>query len=100
MTRITQDQELEFSTVADAQRYVRNLKGRVRFTVFVRCFFPTDQQMGFEGSTCIGISRKEFIKVLKDTGSTLVYKRGGRIQLRVKAADPEFFSSLASVTLW
>lgn len=87
MSSITQEGALEFTTVADAQRFVRNLEGRPRFQVHVNCFLPTSDDRGFEGSTCISISRQEFIKVLGDVGRTLVDKRGARIVLNVTPAD-------------
>lgn len=86
MSSITQEGKLEFTTVADAQRFVRNLGGRPRFQVSVRCFLPTEGDRGFEGSTCISISRQEFIKVLGDVGRTFVDKRGAHIKLDVTPA--------------
>jgi len=83
MSRITKEDKLAFDSVADAQRFVRNLEGRPRFQVRINCFLPTEDDRGFEGSTCISISRAEFIKVIGDVGRTFVDKRGAKIRLVV-----------------
>lgn len=90
-----------FTTIADATRYVRNMKGRVRFQLMVHAFLPTEEGRGFNGTTCISVSRSQFVQALEGMGTTLVDQRGGKIKLRItKSSFDSTDNSLIFVSLY
>lgn len=89
MARITTDDNIEFTTIDAAVRFVKNLDGRVRFSVKVEAFLPTEEGRGFPGMTFLSVSRAQFIQALKGMGKILVDERGGKIVLRRTAPTSE-----------
>lgn len=77
------DTNKTFATVEAAARYVKNIKGKVRFQLMVHVFLPTTEGRGFPGQTCITVSRTQFIEAVRGMGTTLVDERGGKIVLRI-----------------
>jgi len=99
MSRITKDEELFFNSTAEAVKFVRNLENRVRFQVHICAFLPIpdEEGRGFQGGTCITISREKFMEALNDVGRVLVDQRGAQINLSVTPAERE--NGLAFVVL-
>lgn len=89
MARITTDDNIEFTTIDAAVRYIKNLDGRVSFTVKVEAFLPTEEGRGFPGMTFLRVSRTQFIQAVRGMGKVLVDDRGGKIVLRRTAPNRE-----------
>ena len=97
MARITEKQSLVLER-DEALKYIKNLRGKVRYQVFVSCFLPTEGNKGFEGSTCISVSRKDMIKIIGKACSETLSKRGAKVKL--KARPSEYSDGLSFVTLY
>lgn len=72
------------------RKYSKGLK-RVRFCVFVRAWLPTSEDKGFTGCALAHVSKKEFIRVCKDSLGTLEL-RGAKLAINVPEEDHGSFS--------
>ena len=86
--------------IDEALKFVRNAEGRVRCQVRVSAFLPTDDKMGFEGSTFIHVSRETMLKIIEDVGVNLCRKRGAKIKLRCDAEENPLYRGLCFISLY
>ncbi len=96
MGHIRKDERHEFSTIDEAVRFVKNIRGKPRFAVRIESFLPTSNGKGFPGSTYLGVTRPQFIEVIEGMGRVLVDDRGGRVVVECKAPT---YSSLSFISL-
>lgn len=87
MATIKENGTREFTTIEEAVKFVTNLHGRVRFSVKVDAFLPTEDDKGFPGMTFLSVSRTQMCDAIRGMGRVLVDERGGRIRLHLTAAD-------------
>ncbi|HEY7822708.1 MAG TPA: hypothetical protein VIG24_07750 [Acidimicrobiia bacterium] len=98
MATIKENGIREFTTIEEAVKFVTNLHGRVRFSVKVDAFLPTEGEKGFPGMTFLSVSRSQMCDAIRGMGRVLVDERGGRIRLHLTAAKHE--GSLAFVSFY
>lgn len=91
------DTTVQFRSIEAAQKYARNIKGRVVFFVKIAVTLPTDEDHYFPGSTGLRVSKADFLKVLEDVGRVYVTERGARIVFRI--AKSEFSDNTTFVHL-
>lgn len=74
----------------------RNSGKKIIYYVPVRFSLPTEDDKAFPGYTCLQVTRKQFLHVIKDQGTILVDQRGGKIVITEdnKTSDSLTFISL------
>lgn len=89
MAKITKE-EVRTCTKDEALSIIKNADGRVRFMVGVSAFLPVNETQGFEGYTCLSVSRSDAMTVVRGMLSDTLEARGARIKLHLTPPDPRF----------
>lgn len=97
MARITKNETLILER-DEALSYIKNLKVKVRYQVFVHPFLPTEGDRGFEGCACLNISRKEMIRVVGSACSKTLADRGAKVKLKTSVS--EYSDNQTYITLY
>lgn len=77
------EEQILVMTREEADKFIRNFKGPVRFSVMPTAFLPIpdSDNKGFDGIAFLSVSRAEFRKVVFNMLSETLQKRGARIRL-------------------
>jgi len=96
MAKITKNETLNL-TRAQAVSLIKNADGKVRFTVYLRGWLPVDEETGFDGMTCISISRTDAIRAVEGMLTNSLEERGAKIQIKTSA--PSYDGGLSFITI-
>jgi hypothetical protein len=75
-------------TLIEARKIISKIKGQKTFALMAHSFMPTSVDRGYEGGSCIVVTKAAFLKVIADMLSPAYAEKGAKLRLHV--SEPMF----------